>query len=77
MEHNLLNIDDWDNYIYKKKQDLINEIKKNNILDNSNSTLIFNNILKDVIQINIFNISYIAFMLLKFLETHLYQVINS
>lgn len=69
MEHNLLNIDDWDNYIYKKKQDLINEIKKNNILDNSNSTLIFNNILKDVIQINIFNISYIAFMLLKFLET--------
>lgn len=69
MENNLLNIDDWDNYIYKKKQDLINEIKKNNILDNSNSTLIFNDILKDVIQINIFNISYIAFMLLKFLET--------
>jgi len=69
MENNLLNIDNWDNYIYKKKQDLINEIKKNNILDNSNSTLIFNNILKDVIQINIFNISYIAFMLLKFLET--------
>jgi len=69
MENNLLNIDDWDNYIYKKKQDLINEIKKNNILDNSNSTLIFNDIVKDVIQINIFNISYIAFMLLKFLET--------
>jgi hypothetical protein len=69
MENNLLNIDDWDNYIYKKKQDLINEIKKNNILDNSNSTLIFNDILKDVIKINIFNISYIAFMLLKFLET--------
>jgi len=68
MEHDLLTIDDWNNYIYKKKQDLINDIEKNNILDNSKSTLIFNDILQDVIKINIFNISYIAFMLLKFME---------
>jgi len=68
MEKDLLTIDDWNNYIYKKKQDLINDIEKNNILDNSKSTLIFNDILQDVIKINIFNISYIAFMLLKFME---------
>jgi len=69
METELLNFDDWNDYIYKKKQDLINEIEKNNILDNSKSTLIFNDILKDVIKINIFNISYISFMLLKFMES--------
>jgi hypothetical protein len=68
MEYELLDINDWNKYIYKKKQELINEIEKNNSLDNSKSTIIFNDILKDVIKINIFNISYIAFMLLKFME---------
>jgi hypothetical protein len=65
----LLNINDWNNYIYIKKKELINYIDKNNSLDKSNDTLIFNNIIKDVININIFNMSYIAFMTLKFLET--------
>ena len=68
MKYELLDINDWNNYIYKKKQELINEIEKNNTLDNSTSTFIFNDILKDVIKINIVNISYIAFMLLKFME---------
>ena len=65
----ILNINDWNNYIYIKKKELINNIDKNNSLDKSNDTLIFNNIIKDVININIFNMSYIAFMTLKFLET--------
>ena len=40
MEYELLDINDWNKYIYKKKQELINEIEKNNILDNSTSTFI-------------------------------------
>jgi hypothetical protein len=66
---NSLDINDWNNYIYTKKLKLINDIDTSNILDSSTDSLQFNTILKDIIKINIINISYIAFMILKFLET--------
>ena len=70
METTLFDINKWNNYIYNKKIELIDDIENtNNTLDTSKSSTIFNEILKDIININIFNISYISFMLLKFLET--------
>ena len=66
---NILDINDWNNFIYNKKLILINEIEKNNTLDKSLDSIKFNDILKDLAKSNIFNISYIAFMTLKFLET--------
>ena len=65
----ILDINDWNYYIYRQKIKLINEIDKSNILDSSTDSFKFNSILKNIIKINIFNISYIAFMTLKFLET--------
>ena len=70
MNKTLFDITKWDNYIYTKKLELIDDIEQSNtILDKSISSTIFNDILKDIININIFNISYISFMLLKFLES--------
>ena len=70
METTLFDVNKWNNYIYNKKIELIDDIENsNNTLDTSKSSTIFNEILKDMININIFNISYITFMLLKFLET--------
>ena len=68
MKH-ILDINDWNKYIYNKKLILISNINKNNTIDVSEDSLKFNAILKDIIKINIFNISYIAFMTFKFLET--------
>jgi len=65
----ILDINDWNNYLYKKKISFINEIDIFNSLDNSHDSARFNNILKTVIKQNIFNLSYITFMKLKFLET--------
>lgn len=67
--NNILNINDWNNYIYNEKIKLIINMDKSNILDTSIDSLKFNDILKDVIRMNIFNVSYIAFMTFKFLET--------
>ena len=67
--NNILNITDWNNYIYNEKIKLIINMDKSNILDTSIDSLKFNDILKDIIKLNIFNISYIAFMTFKFLET--------
>ena len=67
--NNILDITDWNNYIYKQKINLIDEIDKSNILEKCNDNLTFNTILKSILRMNIFNISYIAFMTLKFLET--------
>ena len=70
METTLFDINKWNKYIYDKKKELIDDIENtNNTLDTSKSSMIFNDILKDIININMFNISYISFMLLKFLET--------
>lgn len=68
--NNILTITDWNNYIYKKKLDLIDTINNDNKLNNTPDSFKFNDILKHkIIKINIFNMSYIAFMMLKFLET--------
>ena len=66
---NILKITDWNNYIYNEKIKLIMTMDKSNILDTSIDSLKFNDILKDMIRMNIFNVSYIAFMTFKFLET--------
>jgi len=66
---NSLDINDWNYYIYTKKLKLLNDIDTSNILDSSEDSIKFNTILKDILKINIVNISYIAFMILKFLET--------
>ena len=65
----ILTMSEWNNYIYKKKIKLIETIDKSYNLDSSTESIKFNAILKDIIKINIFNISYVAFMTFKFLET--------
>ena len=65
----ILSITEWNSYIYNKKLNLLNEINITNNLDKSADSLKFNSILKDILKINVFNMSYIAFMMLKFLET--------
>lgn len=67
MNH-ILDVIEWNKYIYNKKLFLLNNIDNNNTIDSSNDSLKFNDILKDIIKINIFNISYISFMIFKFLE---------
>ena len=64
-----LDINDWNKFIYNKKLNVINKIDKNDTLDKSSDSIKFNTILKDVAKSNIFNMSYTAFMTLKFLET--------
>jgi hypothetical protein len=64
-----LDINDWNKFIYNKKLNVINKIDKNDTLDKSTDSIKFNTILKDVAKSNIFNMSYTAFMTLKFLET--------
>ena len=68
MKH-ILDINDWNKYIYSKKISLLNEIDINNRLDNSEDNIKFNDIIKDFARSNVFNMSYVAFMTLKFLET--------
>ena len=68
--NNILTITDWNKYIYKKKLELIDTINSDNKLNNTPDSFKFNDILKNkIIKINIFNMSYVAFMMLKFLET--------
>jgi len=68
MKHSL-DINDWNKFIYTKKLNVINKIDKNDTLDKSSDSIKFNTILKDIAKSNIFNMSYTAFMTLKFLET--------
>jgi hypothetical protein len=68
MKHSL-DINDWNKFIYNKKLKLINKIDKNDTLDKSSDSIKFNTILKDLAKSTIFNMSYTAFMTLKFLET--------
>ena len=79
METKVLDINDWNTFINKKKKQIINDMEKNNTFDNSKESLNFNTILKDVSAITIFNLSYIVFMLLKLLETSIipsYLILN-
>jgi hypothetical protein len=73
---NNLTVIDWNKYIYKKKLELIDTIDNiDNIdttdkLNNTPDSFKFNDVLKNhIVKINIFNMSYITFMMLKFLET--------
>ena len=59
METKILDINEWNTFIHKKKKEIINDIEKNNTFDKSKESLIFNSILKEVSTINIFNLSYI------------------
>ena len=66
----ILNINDWNAYIYKKKLEFIDNINNTDKLHNIPDSFKFNDILKNtIIKINIFNMTYITFMMLKFLET--------
>ena len=80
--NNILKINDWNNYIYKKKLEFIESINNTNTKDTNNKShnthnlnyspdsFKFNDILKNqILRINIFNMTYITFMMLKFLET--------
>jgi len=80
--NNILKINDWNNYIYKKKLEFIENINNTNTTDTTDTTdtinklhntpdsFKFNDILKNqILKINIFNMTYITFMMLKFLET--------
>lgn len=67
---NNLTIIDWNKYIYKKKLELLDTINNTDKLHNTEDSFKFNDVLKKhLIKINIFNMSYITFMMLKFLET--------
>jgi hypothetical protein len=71
--NNILKITDWNNYIYKKKLEFIENINNTNTinkLDTIPDSFKFNTILKNqILKINIFNMTYITFMMIKFLET--------
>ena len=74
--NNLLTVTDWNNYIYKKKLEFIENINNTSSTDTINNlnhtpdSVKFNDILKNhILRINIFNMTYITFMMLKFLET--------
>jgi hypothetical protein len=67
---NNLTVSDWNEYIYKKKIELVDTINNTDKLNNTPDSFKFNDVLKNhIVKINIFNMSYITFMILKFLET--------
>jgi hypothetical protein len=67
---NNLTVIDWNKYIYKKKIELLDTINNTDKLNNTPDSFKFNDVLKNhIVKINIFNMTYITFMMLKFLET--------
>lgn len=69
----VLTVNDWNKYIYKKKIELIDTIDTIDNSKNLNTTkdsFKFNDVLKNnIVKINMFNMTYITFIMLKFLET--------
>ena len=66
----VLTVNDWNKYIYKKKIELIDTIDNSKNLNTTKDSFKFNDVLKNnIVKINMFNMTYITFIMLKFLET--------
>ena len=58
----------WQSYIDKQKLNIITNISSSNYLENTTDNLQFISIIKALVNCNLFNVSNIAFSLLKLLE---------
>ena len=79
---NLLTLDTWQSHIDKKKLELLTYIASRDYLENTSDNIKFISIIKELVNYNLFNISNIAFYVLKLLENTfidsniLYEVIS-
>lgn len=65
---NILTLDKWQSHIDKKKLELLTYIASSNYLENTSENIKFIYIIKELVNCNLFNISTIAFYVLKLLE---------
>jgi len=67
---NTLNLNEWQKYIDNKKNNILDQIDKSNMLDNSIENKKFIEILKSIINCKIFNVSQFTFLSIKLLITY-------
>ena len=67
-EQNIFTLNTWQFHIDKKKLELLTHIASSNYLENTSENIQFISIIKELINCNLFNISNIAFYVLKLLE---------
>jgi hypothetical protein len=67
-EPNILTLDTWQFHIDKKKLEFLTHIASSNYLENTSENLQFISIIKELVNCNLFNISKLAFYVLKLLE---------
>ena len=65
---NILTLDKWQSHIDRKKLELLTYIASRDYLENTSENIKFISIIKELINCNLFNISNIAFYVLKLLE---------
>ena len=65
---NILTLENWQSHIDKKKLELLTHVASSNYLENTSENLQFISIIKELVNCNLFNISNIAFYILKLLE---------
>jgi hypothetical protein len=65
---NILTLNIWQSHIDKKKLEFLTHIASSNYLENTSENLQFIYIIKELVNCNLFNISNIAFCILKLLE---------
>ena len=65
---NILTHETWHSYIDKKKIELLTYISSSNYLENTSENIKFISIIKELVNCNLFNISNLAFCILKLLE---------
>ena len=72
--------DEWDEYININKQHMLDSIDNTLLIDKSQEHIQFINILKNIFNINIFNVSRITYSICTFLHIyinkHLCDIIN-
>lgn len=67
-EPKILTLEIWQSYIDKKKLELLTHIASRDYLENTSENIKFISIIKELVNCNLFNISNIAFYILKLLE---------
>ena len=65
---NILTLDKWQSHIDKKKLELLTYIASRDYLENTYENIKFISIIKELVNCNLFNVSTIAFYVLKLLE---------
>ena len=67
-DSNILTLENWQSHIDKKKLELLTHVASSNYLENTSENLQFISIIKELVNCNLFNISSLAFCILKLLE---------